>query len=60
LEQLVLVLLGHDVGPQALREARQRVRHGLDAGCLGRIELPDEIDDLRKAVLVDGDFGVGE
>src|SRR5688572_23529549 len=34
--------------------------HGLDSRGLRGIELPDEIDDLRKAVLVDGNLGLGQ
>src|SRR5262249_15229032 len=60
LVELVLVLFGHDIGTQALREARERMRHRLDAGRLGGIELPDEIDDLRQAVLVNGHLGFGQ
>src|SRR6187399_945134 len=50
---LVLVLFGHDIGPHALCESRKRMRHRLDARGFCRVELAHEVDDLRKAVLVD-------
>ena len=60
LVELVLVLFGHDVGAHALCETRERMSHGLDTRGLRRVELPDEIDDLREAVLVDRDLGFGQ
>src|SRR5437868_2424823 len=60
LVELVLVLFGHDVGSHALCETRERMSHGLDPLRGSGIELPDEIDDLRKAVLVDRDLGFGQ
>src|SRR5579862_5322010 len=54
---LVSVLLGHGVRPQALRQARQRMRHGRDAGGVDAIQRPDEIEYPRQAVLVYRDLG---
>src|SRR6185295_463959 len=56
LVQLVLIPFGHDVGPHALREPGKRMSHGLDTGGLRGFELPHEIDNLREAVLVDGNL----
>ena len=51
---------GHDVRPQALRLAGERMRHRLDTRLGRRIRAADEVDDPRQAVLVDGDLGFGD
>ena len=51
------VLLGDRIGAQPLAETRQRMGHGRDAGRVGAVELADQVDDSRQALLVHRDLG---
>ena len=58
--ELVLVPFGDRVGTLPLRQARQWVRHGHDAGGGRVIQFTNQLDDARKAVDVDRDLGLGQ
>ena len=57
---LVRVLLRDLIRAQALREARQRVRHRLDTLRLGTIQLAHEVENARQALLIDRNLGLVE
>src|SRR5580700_664509 len=57
---LVTVHLGHQVGPQTLREPRKRMRHRGNPGGGRALQGADEVDNPRQCLLVQRNFGRGE
>src|SRR5580658_9699972 len=60
LVELMVVRLSHLIGPQALRQAGERMSHGGHTGRLARLQRAHEVDDPRQGVLVVRNLGSAE